>query len=88
MAELPPITQPFRADVTQYVRTCRIIAKHLTALADELAALDSPFGPLSPILPVPVDNPGGPRPQPRRFQYHMGGPCPTPADDGTCGCAT
>lgn len=49
--DLPPITQPFRADATHYVAACRIIAKHMTALADELDTLDSPFGSLSPVLP-------------------------------------
>ena len=27
-----------------------------------------------------------PRPEPRRFQYHVGGTCATPNPDGTCGC--
>ena len=26
------------------------------------------------------------RQEPRRFEYHVGGPCPSPAEDGTCGC--
>src|SRR5580658_4183920 len=32
------------------------------------------FGPFSPILPVPVDQPppGGQRPEPRRYQYQVG----------------
>ena len=46
-----------------------------------------PAGPFSPILPVPLDvDPDAPRPEPRRWQYHVGGPCPAPAEDGTCGC--
>lgn len=45
MPDLPPVVQPFRADTGQYMRTCRIIARHLTALADELESLDSPVPP-------------------------------------------
>lgn len=44
MPDLPPITQPFLADTSRYVAACRITARHLTALADELEALDAPFG--------------------------------------------
>jgi hypothetical protein len=30
--------------------------------------------------------PAGGRPEPRRFQYHVGAQCGTPNLDGTCGC--
>lgn len=52
----------------------------------ELGVAEAPSGPFGPILPVPVDDRDAPRPEPRRFQYHVGGPCPSPAEDGTCGC--
>lgn len=35
-----------------------------------------PFGPLSPILPVPADGPPGERPAPRPWKYPMGAPGP------------
>jgi hypothetical protein len=43
------------------------------------------FGPMSPILPVPVDEPppGGSLPDPRRFQYEVGYNLPTiPGQEG------
>lgn len=84
MPDLPPITQEFRADTKHYALACRAIARHMTALADELDALDSPFGPLSPILPVPVDDPDALRPEPRRFEYPMGGFAPLSGYGATC----
>ena len=44
-------------------------------LGEELAVARSPFGPLSPIAPVPIDDPAGERPQPRAFPYPIGGAC-------------
>lgn len=43
MAEKPRITIPVTIDASQAVRVARIIAKHLTALADELDAPDVIF---------------------------------------------
>jgi hypothetical protein len=54
-------------------------------VADSLPGTPS-FGPLTPIMPVPDEPSPGPRPEPRRWQYHVGGPCGAPAEDGTCGC--
>ena len=70
---LPPIVQEFRADTRHFQRAAEIMARHLGALAQELAELEEeaslPFGPLSPIQPVPVDGPGAPRPEPRKFPH-------------------
>lgn len=53
------------------------------------APFDPPIGPLTPILPVPIDiDPDAPRPEPRRWEYHVGGTCATPRKDGTCGCGS
>ncbi len=54
----------------------------------EPPAAPFPGGPYVPIAPVPLDEPAEPVTEPRRFQYHVGGPCGTPEPDGTCGCAS
>jgi hypothetical protein len=41
-----------------------------------------PFGSLAPILPVPMDGPGDPRPEPRKPQYPLGGVLPGKEDTG------
>ena len=40
------------------------------------------FGPLDPILPVPLDVPPEPRPEPRPFPYPLGG-----LHEGDCVCS-
>lgn len=46
-------------------------------------------GPFSPILPMPVGPLADPDvfPEPRRWRYHVGAPCPKPRDCGCCGCS-
>ena len=39
MAQMPPIVQEFRADPDHLIRFARIVAKHFTALADDLEQL-------------------------------------------------
>ena len=57
-----------------------LVAEHgVWALQDALTAhlpkVKDPFGPLSPIMPVPVGepDPGAPRPDPRLWDYRLGG---------------
>ena len=38
MADLPPIVQEFRADLSHLVATARTFAEHFTAFADDLTA--------------------------------------------------
>ena len=78
MAETPPVVQEFRAEVdfSSLVRTARTVARHLTALADDLEnspARDA-FGPFPPIRPVPVDDGAVPPPGPRKFRYPFADP--------------
>lgn len=50
--KMPPITIGIKSDTRAFQRTCRVIAKHMTALADELAELESDD--LITVAPEPV----------------------------------
>jgi hypothetical protein len=41
MAELPPVTQEFRADTSHWRKAAEIISLHMGNLARDLAALDA-----------------------------------------------
>ena len=55
----------------QHVSDWIALGRQVVALVDELyeAHTHTPFGSLGPLLPVPVDEPGGPRPEPRPFPH-------------------
>ena len=55
----------------QHVSDWIALGRQVVALVDDLAEAHAhtPFGSLGPLLPVPVDEPGGPRPEPRPFPY-------------------
>ena len=58
----------------QHVSDWINLGRQVVAMVDELAKAHDHlrFGPLSPILPVPVDEPDGPRPMPRPLLYPFG----------------